>query len=273
MLIMPIKNEGRILNVAISLRNARKVGTSSSFLESGPSNVIINKRCFSDSSYYSKKNDSNVVVDFIHNNNITVNSDKFYVTTKCDFTNSSYDVYEVDVPTYKIGVGLDALFGECVLDLCNSSLDNIKGRNISLDRLGISNHITDDRLEKLQYLARNLGKVDTLDYIKENNLQDLIDTIEFLDLFDCTVISKSTIKCDEFEGILDSLKNTSTNLYKELKKYYDIAQDNARIYSKLSRLYHIVYNRPYEWIHSNKAKVKQKMMDQTASNISDMKAA
>ena len=131
MLIMPIKNEGRILNVAISLVSARKIGTSSSFLESGPSNVIINKRFFSESSYYNKKNDASVVVDFIHNNNIAVNSSSFYVTTKFDSNNSSYDVYEVDVPNHKLGVGLNSLFGECVMDLCCDGPDIEKGRNIT----------------------------------------------------------------------------------------------------------------------------------------------
>lgn len=273
MLIMPIKNEGRILNVAISLVSARKIGTSSSFLESGPSNVIINKRFFSESSYYNKKNDASVVVDFIHNNNIAVNSSSFYVTTKFDSNNSSYDVYEVDVPNHKLGVGLNSLFGECVMDLCCEGPDIEKGRNISLSRLGISNHITDERLEKLEYLANNLGKINTLNYIKENDLQDLIDTIEFLDLFDCTVISKSSIKCDDMESMLQSLKNTSNNTYKELKKYYDMAQDNARIYSRLSKLYHIVYNRPYSWIHSSKEKIKMKKMDSVVNTLQDIRAA
>ena len=81
MLIMPIKNEGRILNVAISLVSARKIGTSSSFLESGPSNVIINKRFFSESSYYNKKNDASVVVDFIHNNNICISFSRIFTNT------------------------------------------------------------------------------------------------------------------------------------------------------------------------------------------------
>lgn len=262
MLVIPIINEGRILNVSIKPRSAKKIETTNTFLGSNPSNIIINKKHFSESSYYTQKIEPSVIVDFINNNNMYADSKTFYVTTKTQSTSNQYDVYEVDIPEIRINKNLDNLFGDCIIDLCNENLDSTKGRNISLEKFGISDHITEERLEKLKYLANNLSSLNASKYIADNNLQDLIDTIEFLNLFDCTVIPKSSISTEKIESMLASLEKTSTKLYRELKKYYEIAQSNAIVYSKLAKLYHIVYNRPYNWIHSTKPKVKQKTKDE-----------
>lgn len=263
MLVIPIENEGRILNVSIKLSNIKKIENTNSFLNSGPSNIIINKKIFSESIYYAQKIEPSVIVDFIYNNNMHTNAKDFYVTTKPESTSDEYGVYEVMIPKIRIGKAFDNLFGACIIDLCNENLDSIKGRNISLEKYGISNHITEERLDKLKYLANNLDNLNAKKYIEENNLQDLIDTIEFLSLFNCTVIPKTAINCQKIESMIIALEKTSTNMYKELKKYYNIAKSNAKVYSKIAKLYHIIYNKPCTWIHNTKEKVKQKTIDET----------
>ena len=265
MLVIPIINEERILNVSLRLRTAKQIENKTAFLDSNASDIIINKKSFKDSSYYKKQIEPKVIVDFIHHNNMYADSKEFYVTTKRESNSNKYSVYEIDIPTLKVTDGLNNLFGECIIDLCNENKNLKKGRNISLRKYNIAGHITNERLDKLKYLADNLDTINPAEYIKKEGLQDLIDTIEFLDLFDCTVISKSTINCENIELIMNSLEKTSTNLSKELNKYYEMALENANIYSKLSKLYHIVYNKPYKWIHKN-VKIKQKIKDVSGDN-------
>ena len=40
--------------------------------------------------------------------------------------------------------------------------------------------------------------------------------------------------------------------YRNLKKYYHIAQTNQEIYSRLSLVHHLLYNSPYQLIRTDK---------------------
>ena len=60
------------------------------------------------------------------------------------------------------------------------------------------------------------------------------------------------------QSTLQALEPLQTQEYRNLKKYYHIAQSNQEIYSRLSMVYHLLYNEPYRLISSEK---KQKQAE------------
>ena len=64
MLILPIVNKNRILNVQVTLRTAEKVRTGVKLTEVPESDVVVNGRPFSKSYFYDGDN-SKTMVDFI----------------------------------------------------------------------------------------------------------------------------------------------------------------------------------------------------------------
>ena len=80
MLVLPIVNRNRVMNVQVSLKDAEKLHNSVVLENTKESDVIVNQHNFLDSSYEQDKED-NSVVNFIRNTSLISQND-FLVTTR-----------------------------------------------------------------------------------------------------------------------------------------------------------------------------------------------
>ena len=80
MLVLPIVNRNRVMNVKISLKDAQKIHSGVILENIKESDVIVNQHNFLDSSYKADSED-NSVVNFIRNTSLISRND-FLVTTK-----------------------------------------------------------------------------------------------------------------------------------------------------------------------------------------------
>lgn len=256
MLVIPIVNRDRILNAKFRLKYCRKIKEKVKFDDINASDIVVNNVSFSMSGYQESQISASVIMKFIRNHSI-MNKSSFFVSTKKYADSDFYDIYEIDYPLNKITDGLDGLIGSVILDLKNKIPSREKGRYIDFEKMGITDHITDEKLEKIFFIANHVSD-HYREVIVENDLEDMIDTLKFLNLFDCEVIDKSSIKVEDFQRILKFLSTINSKDFRSLSNYYDIALANQEAYSKISRLYNIVYNDSLNWIKSNKDKVKVK---------------
>ena len=80
MLVLPIVNRNRILNVCVSIKDASKVRSGVKLDNTMPSDIIVNGRSFLVSSF-SESSDNKSIIDFIRANSILYKRD-VVVTTK-----------------------------------------------------------------------------------------------------------------------------------------------------------------------------------------------
>ena len=255
MLILPIVNRKRILNVCISLKNAEKVNERVHLPGVSNSNIIVNEHMFSRSLYNEGSEDlKKSVVDFIRNNSLLYRRN-FTITTKAVTDTDVYDVYRVDYPLHKVNDNLEILYGAAVTDMMMETPDKPRGKYISLKDLGFDDFLTDEKILKLDRITSTATDGVELDKLyRENGVDDLVKTIEFMNLFDCTVVGEASIPEDVFIGVLDSFKKVHTRDAKSMQRYYNIALGNKDIYSKLSHVNKILYNKPYSLIGSESQK-------------------
>ena len=255
MLILPIVNRKRILNVCISLKNAEKVNERVHLPGVSKSDVIVNEHMFSKSLYNEDSEDlKKSVVDFIRNTSLLYRRN-FTITTKTATNTDVYDVYKVEYPLDRVNDSLELLYGAAITDMRMETPDKPKGKYVSLKDLGFDEFLTDERILKLGRIVSTTTDGDELDKLyRENGLDDLVKTIEFMSLFDCTVVSETSIPEEVFTNILSSFKKINSRDAKSMQRYYNIALDNRDIYSKLSHVNKILYNRPYSLIGSESQK-------------------
>ena len=96
MLILPIVNKNRVMNVSIRLKDAVKVRRGVRYDDALPSEIIVNREKFSESSFVDSK-DVSAAADFIRSKSL-LHPRSFLVTTKEENDSSRYDVYEVAQP-------------------------------------------------------------------------------------------------------------------------------------------------------------------------------
>lgn len=279
MLVMPILNTSkdgiaRIYNVEIRLKTAIKVKTETSIKDFEEADVIVNGSSFKKSIFNTKNQENNVIVNFIRNKNYRSNKKDFLITTR-NYSNSSlYDLYSVEIPPRKVTTGLDNLYGKTIIDM-QKEIPNIKrGRYVALSKLGIDEHLTEERLAKLKYGSETAKDEKELEYlILSNNLGDLKATVDFIKLFDFQVISESTILESQVTDLINLLEKTHTREFRNLDSYYNMAKENKVIYKKLSKLNQILYGKPINLIQKReKGKVFVKTSDTIGRN-NEQKAA
>ncbi len=259
MLILPIISNKRVLNVEVKIKDIHKIKTRVSYKGTKEREIIVNRVKFSDS-MFSKTRDINAPVDFIRSKSILYPR-KFLVTTREENNTSLYDVYEVPKPPEKVNDNLDKLYSKAITDM-RSEIPNMKkrGRYISLEDLGIGEHLSDDRIMLLQRVMREPG--DNLgDKLKKAGISDLAMTADFLNNFECTVISDSDVSEDSVQETLNAMSIINTRDYRHLKKYYQMAKSNTDIYAKISYINKLLYNKPLTLLCSNdnyKCLVKKK---------------
>ena len=256
MLILPIVNRNRILNVEVKLKNAQKIRTGVKFSDAEESEVIVNGKRLSDSSFKNVRTDR-AALDFIRNASVRFKRN-FLITTREESSSTFYDVYEVEQPSKKINDGLENLYTSAITDMRKEIPGHKKGRYLSLEKLGVGEHLTEEKIQMLQDIVRNVRDSSQWPVLFERaGIIDLIDTLEFLKQFDCTVIDDTTISEDSLQELVGSLKKLNTRDSRNLVNYYNMALSNRDVYTKLSTVNKILYDKPLVLIQSKRQKEKQ----------------
>lgn len=254
MLVLPIVNHGRIMHVKISLKDAEKIYNSVILEGTKESDVIVNQQLFSESSYLDDK-ENNSVVKFIRNTSLVSRND-FLVTTREEAESNRYDVYRVKQPPKFINLALDNLYASVITDMRKEiPNNNVKPHYVSFEKLGFNEALTDEKIARLQQIVQEEKDRSRWPRLFEQaGIADIPYMLEFLNHFDCTVISNTTLPEATLQSILALLEPTQISVYKEASKYYKIAKSNEKIYDKLKVAYHSIYQGPYRLIMSEKQK-------------------
>lgn len=256
MLILPIVNRNRILNVEVKLKNSAKIRSGVKFDDALESDIIVNGKKLSESMYKDEK-DSSAILDFIRGNSL-VYKRNYLVTTREKADSSLYDVYEVSQPPKKVNDSLDELYTSVVTDMRKEIPGIKRGRYISFEKIGIDKHLTDEKISKLQRIVKDVR--DTRQWpilFEEAGIADLPQIIDFINNFDCTVINDSTIPEDSIQDVLKSLEQLNTRDARNLRNYYNMALANQNIYAKISYINKLIYDRPLSLIQSKSQRQKQ----------------
>ncbi len=257
MLILPIVNKNRVLNVEIKLRNAQKIKRGVSFENAGQSEIIVNREKFSDSSFSESKAE-NAPTDFIRSRSILYPRN-FLVTTKEENDSPYYDVYQVAQPPKRVNDCLDKLYGKAITDM-QMEIPGVprRGRYISFEKLGLSEHLSDEKIAKLQRIVKEERNLELWPKrFEEEGLADLGDTIDFINNFECTVLSDTVIPESSLQDTLKALEVLNSRDYRNLRRYYDMAKSNTNVYAKISYISQIIYDRPLVLKNAPSNKAKQ----------------
>ena len=150
---------------------------------------------------------------------------------------------------------MDLLYSLAITDLRKEMPNNNKGRYISLKQIGLNEVLSDEKLDKLYKIISTVpdaSKWPTL--FEQAKIFNIIDVINFLEIFDLTVIPSTSINEDAIGALLEALQKINTKDYNNLKKYYEMAIDNKESYHRLSYAYGLLYDKPYSLIQSNRQK-------------------
>ena len=128
-----------------------------------------------------------------------------------------------------------------------------RGRYLSFEKIGLGQYLTQEKIARLQQIIKTEQDRNRWPVLFEQaGIADLYQTLEFLNHFNCTVISDTTLPEATLQSTLQALEPLNTQDYRNLKKYYHIAQTNQEIYSRLSLVHHLLYNSPYQLIRTDK---------------------
>ena len=250
MLILPIVNKNRVMNVEIKLKKASKIKTGVYSENVSESDIIVNREKFSDSSFKDSRDEA-APTEFIRSRSI-LHPRNFLVTTKQENDTNLYDVYEVAQPPRKVNDSLDKLYGKAITDL-RKEIPGVKarGRYVSFEKLGMDKYLTEEKIASLQRIVKD--ERDTSRWPKlfqEAGIADLGDTVDFINTFECTVLSDTSIAEDSLKDTIKQLEVINTRDYKNLKNYYKIAKTNTDIYTKISYINNIIYDKPLTLIQT-----------------------
>ena len=255
MLVLPIINRDRGLNVQIRLKGAEKVRQHINYSGIQESDILVNGKLFSNSLYFNSKDDS-ATADFIRYN-LLHSPKRFIITTSSEKDSPFYDVYDIAPPPRKVASSLENLYSKVITDMRKEVPGTNNGRYLSLEKIGFTELFTDEKIAILKNIVtheRDTSKWPAL--FKEAGVADMVDSISFLKYFDCEVIPKSAMSERSLVDSLKSLEVVHTRDYKNLRSFYDKARSNRDIYSKLSYVSQLVYNEPLNLIQSKSQKEK-----------------
>ncbi len=259
MLVLPIVNRNRVLNVKLRLKQADKVKSGVNLKDISESDIIVNGKSFL-SSGYSDSHNMIDVANFIRHNSL-IYKRNFHVTTRQMKDSSRYDVYEVGLPMNKVNNCLDELYSSAIIDIQKEIPKIPRGRYVSLAKFGLNEVFSDEKVAKIRQIVleeRNQERWPQL--FKEAGVMDLPNSLEFLNLFDCTVISDTSIPEDSLQQMIDSMSQLYTKDARSLSKFYKLAQENRDIYAKMSYVNKLVYDRPLQLIQSDSQKKAKQLV-------------
>lgn len=244
------------MNVELRLKTASKVRKGVCYDDAKSSDIIVNREKFSESSYKDSK-DIKAPIDFIRSKSLLYPRN-FLVTTKEENNSNLYDVYEVKQPPRESNESIDKLYSKVITDM-RKEIPNVskRGRYVSFEDLGFDKYLTDEKITSLQRIVKEYGNSDLLgEKLKEAGITDLTNTANFINDFECVVLSDSEIPEDSLQDSLRALSSINTRDYRNLKKYYKMAKSNTDIYTKISYINKIVYDRPLRLFRSGEVSQK-----------------
>ncbi len=254
MLIVPIVSHQNFYDVEIRLKNAKKIKTNFFSQDNNENDIIVNREKFSNS-IFKNSIEENAPTDFIRAKSINYPRN-FLVTTKQTNDSKSYDVYEVAQPPRRVNECLDKLYGKAITDLKEEipGVEN-RGRYVSLEKLGMNEYLTEEKIDKLQEIvAEEKDQSKWPELFEREGIADVSSTLDFINSFEWTVVSGTTIPVTSIQDTLKSLSVIKTKDFRQLNKYYIMAQKNADIYRKISRIHRIMYDEKMTLIQSERQK-------------------
>lgn len=255
MLVLPIINRNRILNVSVSYKEAAKIRVDVELENTLPSDIIVSGKSFNSSAFYDSK-DKNNIIEFIRNNSILYRR-SVLVTTKNRSDSSNYDVYDVGVAPRKINGATDMLYIRTILDLEKELPGVVRGKYLSFEELGFGEVFSDEKISRLRSIVTSNPTSSWEKLFRENALMDMIETLGFLKSFDCTVVSEASIPDETMQQVLVSFGKICSRDTKSLNKYYSMAEENRNLYAKMSYVSKLVYGKPLDLIQSESQKNRQ----------------
>lgn len=269
MLVLPIVNRNRVLNVCVSLKGANKIRTLVQLDHTSPSDVIVNGKSFRAFSFSDTK-DGMGIIDFIRANSILYKRD-FFATTK-ENSAGNYDVYSVVLPPRKVNNEMDMVYVSAILDIIKETPGVVKGKYLSLKKIGLDDIFSDENVAMVKKIV-SLHPAEKWDKLfSEYGLSDLMDTLDFMKVFDCTVIGEAGINEEVLQQVLGSFDKLHSRDTKGLNKYYNMAIDNRDIYAKMSYVSKLVTDKPLDLIQSE-AQKKSKQFVKTDNTWESKKSA
>lgn len=248
MLVLPIINRNRILNVHVSLKGVSKVKTMVHFENMTASDIIVNGKSFNTSTF-SESRDRKAIIEFIRNNSILYHR-PFYVTTKAR-EDCKYDLYEFPLLQCGRNKAIDLLYVSTILDMQKRKADEVKGKYVSLKELGFDDIFTDDKISVIKRIvSSNPNTLEWEQLFRDNHVDDLISTLEFIRKFDCTVVKEASIPEDVFQQVASSFELLHSRDTKSLNKYYNLAVENRDVIAKMSYVNKLVFDKPFDLIQS-----------------------
>lgn len=239
------------MNLELRLKYAEKIRSKVHYNNAVPSDIIVNREKFSESSFKNSR-EENAPVDFIRSRSMLHPRD-FLVTTKSESNSTFYDVYQVSQPPRKVHISLDKLYGKTITDMQKEIPGTTgRGRYVSFEKLGMNKYLTEDKIASLQRIVKENRDSSTWPKLfQEAGISDLQNTIDFITNFECTVLSDTTIPESSLQDTLKSMEVLNTRDYRNLKNYYDMAKSNTDIYMKISYINKILYNKPLNLIKNS----------------------
>ena len=119
----------------------------------------------------------------------------------------------------------------------------------------MNDYLTDEKIAKLQRVVKEeQDQSKWPELFEKEGIADVSNTLDFINNFECTVVSDTTIPERSMQDTLKSLEIINTRDYKNLNNYYKMAKRNADIYTKISYINKIMYDKPLTLIQSEKQK-------------------
>lgn len=260
MLIMPIINGKKIYNVKISLKYVYEDHNFDAFEKRYESDIVVNGHSYNQSNYNVENAPLNNTVDFIRNNSLFMNAS--YLVTSRRNTQGKMYTYRIATPPMRVTDGLDTLYSSAIQNLKKTIPGREKDRNISLKKLGVTSHITDENLSILRRITQ-FGYIrnEESEFLNDTRINQLYQTLNFLNMFECTIIEEATIDENNLKSILLSFNGIETKEFKLLRDYYAMAQENSEEYVKMDYLSRIMTGEPLHWIKRESSITKIKSWD------------
>ncbi len=263
MLILPILNKDKVFNAELKLNIATLENNGTLLFEDvGESDVMVNSKKLSES-----KLDKNNVVEFIRYNSINYPRDFFVNTRNKQFNKKKFDeignriksdntfsTYRVRPIPSRVNIYLDRLLNCIFIDMMNTvpNKDN-NGRYVSLKRLGFDEFLTDEKISRLKSIISSVNDPSKLPALFKNaGVADLVDLVSFFDIFEATVVPKSSVKEEDLVKMLNRFEKIHSRDFKSLNNYYNIAKENSEIYAKINIVSRLLYDKPFRLVQSEK---------------------
>lgn len=244
MVILPILYQEKIYHLEIKLKNIYDSGKVSNLKLGYENNVFVNGQDYNSSIYHVKNAPFHNVVDFIRAHSSSCSS--FEVFSKKNEQGEAVG-YQVALPYSHVAEGLDLLYGSVILNMKRDILGNEKDRYISLGKLGVLDYITDEEWKLLREKR-----------MEENRLHELMRFLGFFQQFECHMVLGSTVDEKVVQTLVSSMENMNTDTTREMKKYYQIAKENRKEYTKLEYLSQVLTGESFGWLQETQNLIKVK---------------